>query len=107
MTIGAKIWLWILLISNALTLFYLFGNDGEMIAIVQMFLNLAAIFLMLFLKMRAGFFLFCILALVDLFFNLRSLSVLGVGLFLPIIIGLGLRIGITWLCLKNSWQEMK
>ncbi len=34
MTIGAKIWLWILLISNALTLFYLFGNDAEMIAIV-------------------------------------------------------------------------
>ena len=58
MTIGAKIWLWILLISNALTLFYLFGNDAEMIAIVQMFLNLAAISLMLFLKMRAGFFCF-------------------------------------------------
>ncbi len=77
MTIGAKIWLWILLISNALTLFYLFGNDAEMIAIVQMFLNLAAISLMLFLKMRAGFFLLCILALVDLFFNLRLLSALG------------------------------
>ncbi len=107
MTIGAKIWLWILLISNALTLFYLFGNDAEMIAIVQMFLNLAAISLMLFLKMRAGFFLLCILALVDLFFNLRLLSALGFVFFISTTVGLGLRIGITWLCLKNSWQEMK
>ena len=107
MTIGAKIWLWILLLSNVTGLFYLFSNDAEIILIIQMFLNIVAISLMLFLKMRAGFFLLCILALADLFFNLRFLSVLGVGLFLPIIIGLVLRIGITWLCLKNSWQEMK
>ena len=50
MTIGAKIWLWILLLSNVTGLFYLFSNDAEIILIIQMFLNIVAISLMLFLK---------------------------------------------------------
>lgn len=103
----AKIWLWILIVINVVALINDFASDtvnGDgWITLIETLVMLAAVAMILFLKMKAGFYLLRVYTVADLFYVIALFPML----VLYLLIGAILRIGITWLCIRSSWSEMK
>lgn len=96
MTTGCKIWLWILLIGSgvsalvgmaAIPLSFGTGIVSVMLAV----LAFVGVFLMLFKEKREGFYLLCLMAVIDA----ACTIVLGGGMLMPLL-SVAAKIGITY-----------
>lgn len=101
-----KVWLWLLLISNAFSM-----ATALMAALAAPFFwlyvlfsagVLAGVVLLLFLRRRLGFYLFCGVSLLGLVFNIAvSGDIVGA------VLGTGLGLLVTYVLLRGSWGSLE
>ena len=104
---GAKGWLWFLFIVNIiggmlnLISLILTGILG-LFSVVSSIILIIGVGIMLFQQKKLGFYLMCVSAVISLISNL----VIGTG-FIAAVVGAGLLPLITFLVLKNCWDQMR
>lgn len=106
MTKGLKVWLYLVLVLNAISvvtsIIAALVSPASWILVLTSVLIVAGAALLLFKTQKLGFYLICAAAVVNLIFNVVS----GISIFVSIIPAIIMPL-IIYLLMKNTWSEFK
>lgn len=103
---GAKVWLWFVLIVNALSCLSVLVllAVSPVLAIITLVLEIiliVGVIILLFKRQKMGFYMLCACSILSAIFNIvlgtNIIRAIGSAVLLPLI---------TYLIIKNSWNEL-
>ncbi len=103
---GAKVWLWIVLVVNALSCISvaLLVVISPLLAIITLALEvvlIVGVILLLFKKQKVGFYVLCVSSVLSAVFSV----ILGTGIVRAVISAVAFPL-ITYLIIKSRWNEL-